>query len=338
MGYQTTPRASFRFPDQRRPETCVPAWAPCLSLSVGAAGLLYAVTLMWLLSDDVAAKRAEIVRLTSFDRPDGEASCADARAKAVAWSSSFFADRLAESRQTWLNAREHEGDARFGLLPPHWHVPLRLYGSRGLDGHKFLFDLGIAASNRSCSVVSVGSNLNLDFEGSVVEVHSACRVSTFDCTVTSEDVGQVIRNLPVGRDRVSFEPTCVGEDGVETAIHSAERGVFKTKTKSLATLLRRQQVDVLKFDAEGAEVIVLPALLASGAPLPRQLSLEAHMWGGNWASTEQTLRLFQALFTAGYVLAGSEINPMGRHCCMEFTLLLGCGLPWEPDRGPHVSE
>lgn len=239
------------------------------------------------------------------------------------------------------------GSTRFDLLAPAWRTPcVRRYGPPG-DGAKLLYDLAYlnrgdgegdaeADGSEPCVVYSVGGNLQVEFEEAILGATPArCQVWQFDCTVEPADMDAVIARMPAHyRGRMHFLPYCVGRDGerVELPDYAKSRHANASRfvARSLASVMRElghDRLDLLKFDAEGAEHAAIPAFLADAAAqglgLPRQLSMVAHVYPGPVEGV-RGLPLFRALYAAGYVEASRELNTAAPTCCMEFTFVHGC--------------
>lgn len=181
------------------------------------------------------------------------------------------------------------------------------------DGGKWL--CGAETLVAPCAIFSLGSYGQIDFEAAM-SADTPCDIFTFDC-FNPPAVGTVFP------PRVSFEPTCLGEDGSNAAF------------ASLSTLERRHglvSVAVLKMDVEGAEWDLFDSFYASAvsdwpasfAELPAQISVETHQHklGGatHNASFARWDRAWQGLLDAGYAVVSSEVNPYCPHCA-EYLLV-----------------
>lgn len=266
--------------------------------------------------------------LTQHHRPSAR-NCAEAQYHAKRWADEFFSWL---HDPTLLDSLQHnDTDDRFRLLPPVYKAPcLRRYGQDDMDNTKFLVDLAYldGGDDEACHIVSIGGNMQVSFEEELL-LSTPCKVYQFDCSVSAESMQPIMAKMQHA-DRFEFGSTCVGVDGARVAFQYGSRKVESTLL-SMSSLLHKYgipRVDVLKFDAEGAEHDVLPDMLDDaalhGLHLPGQISVEVHMLMRSPQETLKALRVFQALFKAGYVLISQDFNPWGRHCCMEFTFALGC--------------
>ena len=169
------------------------------------------------------------------------------------------------------------------------------------DGGKWV--CGAGALPAGCTVYSLGSNGNFQFEQAVLAA-TPCEVFTFDCTISAS-------RLPAALDpRIHFYPLCVGDS--EDA---------DSPFRSLASLMRQlghAQVDLLKVDIEGFEYRLVEGIfrgfLEAGwaGALPMQILMEQHYlsneavkWGkGNnpGLSAGEMAILWMNLSEMGYVL------------------------------------
>lgn len=207
---------------------------------------------------------------------------------------------------------------------------------------KLLLDLDYLSHRQSipaCVVFSIGGNAQTAFEQSLLN-STKCQVFQFDCTVSEKVMEPIIADMG-HPGRFFFYSLCVGRHAIDEAAQPVpvrvsydQRGHTDTILHSMAYLVRSvtglPAINVLKFDAESAEhdgiVDMLADFQSFAIPLPEQISMEVHMFKQGEMDTFTYLQLFQRMFDAGYVLVSMEPNPLGRHCCMEFTFALGCGI------------
>jgi hypothetical protein len=257
-------------------------------------------------------------------------TCALAAQYAGQWDE-LFAYQADVSLQWWI--QEHSV-GRFALLPPFYRPAcLKRYGAPGSDNTKLLMDVSaqVRGANPAspCTVFSIGGNKQVEFEQSILD-NTPCNVYTFDCTVSEADMVPIIAKMTGAKGRMNFRSYCVGKSG--TSLTLASSGRFAThKLYSLHELMQKYnlvRIDVLKFDAEGAEHVAFPELISDAKThkfdLPQQISAEVHFADSSAKTTMEGMRTFQMLFHAGYVLVSNEENYISPGCCMEFTLALGC--------------
>ena len=216
------------------------------------------------------------------------------------------------------------GHQRFDYLPPAWAAPTVRYGPPG-DASKLLLDVSaLRESSAPCIIYSLGGNMQTEFEEAML-LSTACRVNTFDCTVSEDLMANAIARAPQSKGRFFFFPFCVGVQGTAA--------VIKGKTTTLRSVssimgeLGHSRLDLLKMDVEGGEHTALPAFvhdLAAGT-LPAQVSFELHWMGENSAvELWDTLAAVRALVDAGYVLYSREDNPLCGGGCTELSMVKGC--------------
>jgi hypothetical protein len=175
---------------------------------------------------------------------------------------------------------------------------LESYGSG--DGEKRACGLKILTQNQKCTLVSIGSNNEWDFEEAAFD-RLNCTMETLDCTVP-----QTTRPPERIASRTRFHHACIGP-------HDEMRG--DRRYISWATLVKTiGGVPVyLKMDVEGAEFAVLDHL----APhWPMQIAFEIHTWG---KSARQVSEFARGLHTAGFYFIDHRPNP-GCYSCTEVLL------------------
>ena len=134
-------------------------------------------------------------------------------------------------------------------------------------------------ADRSCRIVSIGSNNQWAFERSIFE-RTNCRVDTLDCT----GKGKGWRVPADISSRVRLHSICLGtEEKYDTYTWAhAMRAINITSPPSW-----------LKIDCEGCERTVLPELVQAGNHLlPDQISMEIHF--GEVVITPENLRAAEA--------------------------------------------
>lgn len=185
------------------------------------------------------------------------------------------------------------------------------------DGGKVL--CALAELHAPCVIYSLGSNLNFDFELSMLN-NTPCEIFTFDCTVN-------VAALPQLSPRIHFHAICLGEDDAAA------------KSKSLASLMYQfghKELALLKMDIEGYEYSVVETIyrlaLTPGAKaiLPAQISFEQHSntgmsalskaWGKAGLTAGDMALLWVQLTDLGYIVVSREDNPLCGSC-VEFTIV-----------------
>ncbi len=210
------------------------------------------------------------------------------------------------------------------------------FGSVGLGNVKKA--CGLTQRGPGCTVVSVGSNNEWDFESEVVR-RTCCNVEVFDCTMAPHVQPPV--HL---RSRVRLHRTCVSGEatpGLQSGGKEAPAFLPWQPLLKLAGLSKAP--DYLKLDAEGFEWTFLPSLLASPEELlPKQIALEVHLWtlplreqlqrGGFTpipfrnasATVSEVASLVNPLWAKGYRLQTIDYNNPRRipnPCCAELLLV-----------------
>ena len=184
---------------------------------------------------------------------------------------------------------------------------------------------GLDALGEACTVVSVGSHNQFDFEREIVR-RTRCRIEILDCTVANP------RLPPEVAARARFHQLCLGgEDGWM-------QGMQFVTWRSLVGLLGLRRVDVMRLNVEGHEHSILLSMLederfassSAPVPLPHQLVTEFHYqhgdgyegldWAGRYLTMGELAQLAQALYHGGYRTVFREFNPKWPQC-VELTLV-----------------
>lgn len=150
--------------------------------------------------------------------------------------------------------------------------------------------------DRSCTIVSVGSNNQWEFEEHMF-LMSDCAIDTYDCTNHS-----LWAPPPLIQTRVRYISQCI---------------------TSLQSFVHSYHVSVLKMDIEQNEfpsIESLESLFSNHTKifLPWQLLIEVHWWN---ISPERFASFWKLLHQWGYVFVAWEPNP-GSIWCVEATFLL----------------
>jgi hypothetical protein len=257
-----------------------------------------------------------------------ETSCERAQKVGKEWVKEFGNPFYREDQrhmQAFLTSRDkyYKTNSAWNMLPPAWADPsLEPYGGhRNSDGVKLLSSRDISGLKSPCVIYSFGGNLQTEFEESML-AKTSCSIWIFDCTVSSTAYGEVIGAIRGAENRLFFKPYCVGEDGVNVEIYR-DTHVLHSVT-SIMKELGHSKINLLKFDAEGAEHKALPALLQSGVQLPSQISFELHHNIVKYTGEFQDWAPVSALIDSGYVLISREDNKDAYYCCTELTFIRGC--------------
>lgn len=179
------------------------------------------------------------------------------------------------------------------------------------DGEKRACALEQAAA--PCTVVSIGSNNEWDFEVAVVK-RTPCRVETFDCTV-----GPTAHPPVAWSRRIQLHRICIGERSA--TLGGQEFMAWEDVMRHLG--LSAPPV-FLKMDVEGFEYGILEAMVGARRELlPLQIALEVHYgtqmsqlsWYRRWISAAEIALFMDRLWRmGGYLLADRHDNPYCKHC------------------------
>ena len=173
---------------------------------------------------------------------------------------------------------------------------------------------GLSSEVAPCTVISIGSRNEWDFEEEVVR-RTPCRVETFDCTLHPST-----KPPAALRERVRFHHACVGgRADTQIAPRVTHLCSGTCHYLSWASLLHRANVSgapaFLKMDVEGFEWRVLPEILkpSTCALLPRQIALELHntMPPPDAAGRRVLPREFLALQTSNVSALGTRLRDNG---------------------------
>lgn len=181
----------------------------------------------------------------------------------------------------------------------------------------------ILDDDSSCSVFSIGSNNQWEFEQSIAGLSKKCEIHTFDCTVKEAIIPNDIEA------RVRFYNTCLSDKD------ELSNGLQYTTLSSMVNAAGGKTPTLLKMDIEGFEWIALLNIIESAKDhyqktgediLPAQIALEVHYTHISWSygslSARQLLAYFNRLFfEGGYVLAARRPRLNGCFFCEEILLV-----------------
>ncbi|UJR19218.1 hypothetical protein I4U23_022347 [Adineta vaga] len=208
------------------------------------------------------------------------------------------------------------------LLPcPYNNNQMKRYGL-SVDSGKWICGLEVLSPSDSCTVYSLGSANDFQFEESVLG-QTKCLAYTFDCTSSPPQKEY---------DRLRFYKICLGENSPIQRYIYPESG--KMSGNPLSTTLtymnyeqilkinNHTQVHVLKMDIEGGEYSVFRDLLTNknSQNLPYQISFESHWWNRDIYHSIMHMSLFSQLWQSGYRLLQYDPNKLD-HACVEWTFM-----------------
>ena len=208
------------------------------------------------------------------------------------WRSSLFREIMVARQQ--LGHRPLESHENYALFEPYIGCPpereLLRYGADG-EGGKMLCNISGLPPN--CTVFSLGSNNQYDFEAAVLAA-TVCSVHTFDCTVDGYSIDE----------RHFFQKLCLGDP---------QHHMGYITLNDALRIADVEEVSLLKMDIEGFEFDVV-SHWTEAAVLPSQLSMEIHR--GNPAHDQFMSAVDLALFflhlsNLGYGIVSKENNPVG---------------------------
>ena len=304
-------------------------------------------------------------------------TCAAAQAAGRAWAAELRAGGIDVRTALWSTGAR--GAHVWDFLPPSWKTDeVKTYGATsdgGWDGTKRLFGLaqlasplpaaaaapeevaaGLLPRPHRCVIYSFGSNLQTEFEESMLRV-TACNIFTFDCTVRTDamaaKMAAVVNAFVIERSgaedmsgsmqggasdgaagatsaaaaRFSFLPYCVGKEGQRIAMRVGGQpgSTVLRSVPAIMAELGHLRIDLLKMDAEGAEHFALAEVVQLGpAALPPQVNFELHTHGAQGVGLGPRFAVVAALIDAGYVLVARDDNLVEPGCCSEVTFVRGC--------------
>jgi hypothetical protein len=219
----------------------------------------------------------------------------------------------------------HKNYERFDMIGPVAFAcnDLRAFGSPG-DEERYMCWRS-AFNQPGCTVFSVGSNNQYEFEESAASIAEACAIHTFDCTV---DVPIIPEGL---KSRVTFHKLCLGDrDFIDS--HGRKYTTFTGLVKAAGI---QRAPDLLKMDIEGYEWKALLALISSAEKhliengedlFPLQIAIEVHYaflsWSWDQFGPREILAYFNRIFfQGGYVLAYRRDNFPICYFCTEILLV-----------------
>jgi hypothetical protein len=192
---------------------------------------------------------------------------------------------------------------RFEALGPVIPCPKAIFSSFGEgDGEKRICGF---VEGSDCTIISIGSHNQWDFEESMIAKHPHCRIHTFDCYVPS--------TVPTAiQSQVTFYPICLGLRDY-TLPTGQEFISWPTLVKKIGL---KHPPTALKMDIEGFEWTTIPAIIKSNVLVPDSFSFELHYITPvevlKWVNRERTdpeIGLFgELLLSFGYVLVDRHDN------------------------------
>ena len=217
------------------------------------------------------------------------------------------------------------GHARFDMLGPVAPVCRDLESFGHGDGEKRACGLSnqIQASKEECTIVSIGSNNEWDFEIAIFNKYPSCRIETFDCTMPAH-----IKPPPSISSRTRLHRVCIGPDDTSEG--------YKSWTSILALANINTAPLFLKMDIEGHEYQVLHNIIRNNVLLPLQIAFELHYqtitpgvpWaaGGQRKGSGEIATFMEYLhYQGGYFLVDIRHNSECPHCSeLLITRLHGC--------------
>jgi hypothetical protein len=207
------------------------------------------------------------------------------------------------------------------LFCPYNNNSMKRYGNSRNSG-KYLCGLETLSHDDTCTVYSLGSNNNFEFEESILS-ETRCTVHTFDCTSSPPQKKNV---------RLHYHEICLGEySPLQNYIYPKTEKVNHNRSEPQRTYLKFDQIlkmknhtrlDVLKMDIEGGEYSVFTDILGnfSRSDLPYQISFESHFWNHDIYHAILHISLFSQLWRSGYRLLQHELNE-GDQSCTEWTFI-----------------
>ncbi len=177
----------------------------------------------------------------------------------------------------------------------------------------------LSGKRSKCVIYSAGSNGDDSFEQRIAQhTFHRCEMHVFDPTSAP---------LP----QWSYHQYGVGANDGNMMINNVSYPVKRLET--IMTELGHSNVDIFKFDIEGAEWALIDS-----TPWNRlrfgQIYFEIHGWGGN-VQLSNLLRLFERLEDSGYRLFSSEPVCSGCKGQMEFSWI---HKEWQPEGFFNISE
>jgi hypothetical protein len=213
--------------------------------------------------------------------------------------------------------------ARFDVLGPMTPTCHELESFGAGDGEKRACSLTklIHSGQDDCTIISLGSNNEWDFEVAIYNAFPACQIETFDCTLPSH-----IRPPAHIASRTRLHHVCVGPtDRLD------ENGREYKSWKSILTLMNVKTAPLyLKMDIEGHEYQVLRSIIDDGTMLPMQIAFELHYqsltenlpWALNQKrkSTAELLTFMEYLHYEGGYFFIDQRNNVGCFYCTELLI------------------
>jgi hypothetical protein len=182
---------------------------------------------------------------------------------------------------------------------------------------------GLLQQVSNCTIVSLGSNNQWDFERSIFRAMPNCMIHTFDCTVHPD-----VKPPAEIASRTTLHRICIGAGDAR-----ANDKPFMS-WKSVMNLVGATAPPLyLKMDIEGYEYQVLRSIVDDGFLLPAQVALELHYttampglpWHGRRKSSGELAAFMEYLHhEGGYFLLHRRDNPRCKACTEILISRLPC--------------
>jgi hypothetical protein len=255
-------------------------------------------------------------------------------------------ERMYEDKPLNLRNFLHEREAHLPVNNKRWDLlgpiekckDMEVYGSRSssIRDNEAKRACGLK-SRQSCTIFSLGSNGQWEFENAIV-ASTNCTVWSFDCTVPlSVEVPPLIAHrvdlihlclgLPPPEERNFFLeiPPRRGRPGpwrnrrwVRSGLSRAD---FKNYTELVETVGLKGGPSLLKMDIEGYEWQTMRDIVSSRAA-PQQIAVEMHFqtqmpglgWFGRYKTPVEILAFGNMMHRYGYHIASREDNSACKWC------------------------
>jgi hypothetical protein len=214
----------------------------------------------------------------------------------------------------------HERFDMLGPIVPHCKFK-ESYGKG--DEEKRACGLKVQLQGSNCTILSLGSNDQWDFERSIFEAIPNCKIHTFDCTVrpSVEPPADI-------RSRTKLHRVCIGSEDKQ------DNGTPFMSWKSVMKLVDTSEPPLyLKMDIEGYEYQVLRSIIDGGFLMPIQIAFELHYatfmeglpWYGRRKSSGEIAAFMEYLHhQGGYFLLDRHDNPYCDFCTELLVTRLPC--------------
>ena len=261
-----------------------------------------------------------------FLKPYDQNVVLDFELKWVSWKRTQLLTAYEILKNNALQIGDWNGGMVYLAYPPSLPLPCpypnnltRIGGIH--DGSKVICGIEILKPPTKCTVYSLGSFGNFDFEWGLLK-NTSCEIHTYDCTIPA----------PQPIERMTFHQICLGDASkLQKFMHpynaQKENPIFNNASlfQSFNKILednKHSEVHILKMDIEGGEYSVFSDLLcqANERSLPYQISFESHWWNRDIYHAILHQKMFSQLWESGYRILYHEYNP-GDHTCVEWTLM-----------------